>query len=120
MPTIRIFIIDDEAYVRIATIAYLADFEDLLVVGEASDGSSAVATFREHSPTIILLDISMPKLNGFETAQRILALDSKAKIIMLSSLSRKICLEASLEVGALDFVEKANYEALVPAIRKIS
>jgi DNA-binding NarL/FixJ family response regulator len=78
----------------------LSDCPDLLVVAEASDGLEAVREAEELQPDLIVLDLSMPKLNGLEAARRIRALSPKSKIIIVS-----------LESSA-DFVRDSHWQCI--------
>ena len=119
MKAIRIFLVDDEARVRAATMDYLKDFDDFDVVDSASGGTEALAKFQSVAPDVILLDISMPGMDGFETARRMLQIDPVVKIIMVSALSTAEYQAASRRIGAVDFVSKDELiDHLVPTIRR--
>ena len=84
----------------------LADKRGLEVVGEASDGPEAVHKAVELKPDLILLDISLPTLNGIEAARQILKLVPESKIIFLSQESSPEIIEEAMNVGASGYVVK--------------
>jgi DNA-binding NarL/FixJ family response regulator len=96
----RVLVVDDFAGFRDAICSMLSDCPDLLVVAEPSDGLEAVREAKELQPDLIVLDLSIPKLNGLEAARRIRALSPKSKIII-----------ASLESSA-DFVRDSHWQCI--------
>jgi YesN/AraC family two-component response regulator len=70
-PILRVLVVDDSEIVRRGICRILQTQADIKVVCEASDGADAVRKTREHQPDIVLLDITMPVMNGFEAARRI-------------------------------------------------
>lgn len=119
MHPIKILVVDDDNRVRHATVNHLTKCGDLKVVGEASNGLEAISRFKDISPDVVLLDISMPVMNGIEAARTLLARDRSARIIILSAMLTPLHLEACRSVGVVDCIpkEKLNSE-LVPAIRR--
>jgi CheY-like chemotaxis protein len=86
------------------------------VIGEASDGSEAVQRAEELKPDLIVLDISLPKLNGIEATRRIRHLSPSSKIIFLSQYNSLDVVQAALSTGALGYVCKTDAgRALLPA-----
>jgi DNA-binding NarL/FixJ family response regulator len=103
----RILIVDDHASFR-GCARNLLESEGFQVVGEAADGESAVALAAELEPELVLLDIQLPDLDGFEVAARLLANDPTLPIVLVSSRDEAAYggrIEAS---GALGFVTKAD------------
>ena len=88
---------------------------ELQVAGEASDGPEAVQKAVELKPDLILLDISLPTLNGIEAARQILELVPDSKIIFLSQESSADVVQAALSVGAWGYVVKATAGSELPA-----
>jgi two-component system, chemotaxis family, chemotaxis protein CheY len=119
MHSIKILVVDDDNRVRTATINHLTKCNDLEVVGEASNGVEAIAKFKAISPDVVLLDISMPVMNGIEAAKTLLAKDRNARIIILSAMLTPIHLDACRSVGVVDCIPKEKLHAeLIPAIRR--
>src|SRR5271170_5891713 len=94
LTSVRILLVDDFAPWRGAMSLMLADKRGLEVVGEASDGPEAVHKAVELKPDLILLDISLPTLNGIEAARQILKLVPESKIIFLSQESSEDVMQA--------------------------
>lgn len=106
MSTVRILVVDDEARVRGAIVRCLREVSGFEVAGEADSGAEALEKFASLSPDIVVLDISMPVINGLEVARRMLKTNSKIKIILVSSLwTRQHEVEAR-QIGAFGFVPK--------------
>ncbi|OGS17143.1 MAG: hypothetical protein A2219_03360 [Elusimicrobia bacterium RIFOXYA2_FULL_50_26] len=90
------------------------------VVGEAEDGASAVAKYKELKPDIITMDIIMPVESGLQAVQKIMELDPSAKIIMVSAMGQEKIVEEAMKLGAKGFVTKpVKNEELLASIEKI-
>jgi two-component system, NarL family, response regulator NreC len=90
------------------------------VVAEAGNGEDAIRLFAEHRPDIVILDISMPGINGIEAARLISAIDKKAGLIMLSMHADKKFVAEALKAGARGYLLKESaFEDLISAIRKV-
>lgn len=101
----RIMIVDDAAFMRMM-------LRDILtkggheVVGEAENGLKAVDKYKEVSPDLVLMDITMPELDGIGAVKRIKAVDPNAKIIMCSAMGQQVMVLESIQAGARDFIVK--------------
>lgn len=115
----NIMIVDDSVFMRNLIKKILRD-NNHRVVAEAKNGIQALKKYSDCNPDIVLLDITMPDMNGLETLKEILRIDPKANIIMLSSLGTNYHVTDSLKIGAKDFIVKPNFENLIPIIAKIS
>jgi DNA-binding NarL/FixJ family response regulator len=121
MKRIRIFVVDDEPRVRGAMLRYLAESDEFDVVGEASNGLEALDKFSRVSTDIVLLDISMPDMNGFEVAKRMLEVMPETRIILVSSSWSSRHESAVRRFGVLDFVPKEKMLTdLAPTIRRVA
>ena len=83
--TIRVLIADDQSMVRAGFRMLLSGEQDIDVVAEARDGLEAVAKAERFDPTVILMDIRMPELDGLEATRRIIAADDAARILILTT-----------------------------------
>jgi len=118
---IEVIIADDHAVVRDGIRAILErKASDLKVVGEASNGKEVLELAKTKPADIYLIDISMPMLNGIETTERLLKLDPKSKIIMLSMHDDRVSVEKALKAGARGFIVKVSTsEEIINAIREV-
>jgi len=118
---IRILIVDDHRIVREGLRHLLGKRSDLLVIAEAADGATAVAIARAQSPDVIILDVSMPGLNGIETTRRIKAERPAAKVLALSMHSDRRFVIEMLKAGASGYVLKDSaFDELVQAIESVA
>jgi len=100
-----VLIVDDHAGFRQCAHALLTE-EGFDVVGEASSGAAALALAAELAPELVLLDIQLPDIDGFEVARRLLAIDPQAQIVLVSSDERRAFGSLVEESGARGFVLK--------------
>ncbi|MEP6812250.1 MAG: response regulator transcription factor [Actinomycetota bacterium] len=121
MPVIRVLIADDHRLFAEALEAILGVDERIAVVGHASDGQEAVDLVRELTPDVVLMDISMPVLDGFEAAQAIREQVDHASILMLTGSSSRADVDRARAVGAAGYVTKDRVAAeLIDAIVEIA
>jgi DNA-binding NarL/FixJ family response regulator len=116
----RILLADDHQILRQGLAALLAKESDMQVVGEASDGRTAVALAKQLKPQIVVMDVAMPDLNGIDATRQILAEMPQTKIIALSMHSDKRFVVGMLKAGAAGYLLKhCALEELVNAIRVV-
>jgi DNA-binding NarL/FixJ family response regulator len=116
----RVLLADDHDVVRAGLRSILAEIPEVEVIAEAQNGREAVDLSREHCPDVVLLDISMPDLNGFEAARKIVALDPAPKVIAVSMHSDMRLVNEVLKAGASGYVLKSNVaNELAPALNAI-
>ena len=114
----RVLIVDDHHLVRAGLAGLLGAHEDLLVVGTANDGKQAVAMVVETHPDVILMDLSMPVMDGVEATRTILASTPEARIVVLTSFSDRARVSEALAAGAIGYLLKdCEPQELVGAIR---
>ena len=117
---IRVLIVDDHQIVRQGLRTFLELHDDILVVGEASDGESAVTMAARLAPDVILLDLVMPRLNGIETLRRIKAASNAIRVIALTSFSTDDQIFPAIEAGAASYLLKdVTPSDLVATIRAV-
>lgn len=118
--SIRILITDDQAIVRKGIRALLATEADLEVIGEAENGQEAVDQMAKLEPDVILMDLMMPEMDGIEAIRRITALESKTRILVLTSFATDDKVFPAIKAGALGYLLKdSSPEELVRAIRQV-
>lgn len=116
----KILLADDHQILRQGLVALLTKERDLEVVGEASDGRTAVRLAMELQPAVVVMDVAMPDLNGIDATRQILAELPQVKIIALSMHADKRFVMGMLKAGATGYLLKhCALEELVNAIRVI-
>lgn len=119
--TITLLLVDDHPIVRKGTREMLEPHADLRVVGEASDGREGLDRALEHRPNVILMDVSMPGMNGIEATQKIKAQLPNVAVLVLTSYDDDAYVFALLEAGAAGYILKnAREDELVSAIRAVA
>ena len=119
MKRITVLLADDHPIVREELRALLEDESDIEVVGEAENGRQAVKLTRKLRPCVVVMDISMPLLNGLEATQQILKVVPATKVLILSMHSDGGFVEQAAGLGAAGYVLKgAAFQVLAEAIRK--
>jgi DNA-binding NarL/FixJ family response regulator len=118
---ITILLADDHALVREGLCRLLQDYPDLKVVGEASDGQETLRLARQLQPDVILMDLSMPELDGIEATKRIVDEGLKSRVMILTMHANEEYAVRVLQSGARGFVGKgAPSQEVIEAIRKIA
>jgi DNA-binding NarL/FixJ family response regulator len=121
MDQIRILLVDDHTILREGLHARLELEPDMQVVGEAEDGRAAVEQARLLQPDVVVMDISMPLLNGIEATRQIKCLPYKIEVLMLSMHEDESYIRQALTAGALGYILKdAAAQELIEAIRAIN
>ena len=119
--TIRVLVADDQSMVRAGFRMLLSREEGIEVVAEASNGVEAVDKAARFHPTVVLMDIRMPELDGLEATRRILATDDEARILILTTFDLDEYVYEALRAGASGFVLKDDPpEQLLSAIRIVA
>ncbi|HEX9784096.1 MAG TPA: response regulator transcription factor [Opitutaceae bacterium] len=121
MKRITVLLAEDHAIVREGLRSLLELGGDIEVIGEASTGREAVDLARKLRPTVVVMDIAMPILNGFEATRQILLVEPATKVLVLSAHSDDEYVAHMAEVGAAGYVVKQNSgQELVHAIKEIA
>lgn len=106
MEAIRVLVVDDHALVRNALIEALNLEEDIVVVGQASDGEEAIGKVRELSPDIVLMDVRMPKLGGLEATRCVKRHFPGVRVILLSAYNERHRARLAGKIGASGYISK--------------
>jgi len=118
---IRILLVDDHPVVRKGTRELLEGYPDFEVVGEAADGLEAVKLSKNLEPNLILMDVSMPNMNGIEATRHIKAAQPTVAVLVLTSYDDDAYVFALLEAGAAGYLLKnARDEEIVNAVRAVA
>ena len=115
----RILIVDDAAFMRMM-IKDILTKNDYEVVGEAENGLKAIEKYKELAPDLVLMDITMPELDGIQAVKQIKEFDVDAKIVMCSAMGQQAMVIESIQAGAKDFIVKPfQAERVIEAIQKV-
>ncbi|WP_296460338.1 response regulator [uncultured Acetatifactor sp.] len=115
----NILICDDAAFMRMMIKNVLAK-GGYNVVGEAENGAKAVEKYKELSPDLVLMDITMPEMDGIQALKEIKAIDGGAKVIMCSAMGQQAMVVESIQAGAKDFIVKPFQEdRVLEAVKKV-
>ena len=114
----RVLLVDDHAMVRAGIATLLSSTDDLEVAGQAADGEAAVAACAETRPDVVLMDLSMPGVDGVEATRRVLAADPDLRVVVLTSFSDRERVADALDAGAVGYQLKDCEPAdLLAAVR---
>ena len=117
---IKVMLVDDHSMVSEVLSALLAREPDIDVVATAKNGREAISTVREVRPDIIVMDVSMPEMNGLEACRRIMAEAPESRIIVLSMHAEREYVVEALKAGAKGYIQKMSaFKTLVGAIRSV-
>ncbi|HWN26568.1 MAG TPA: response regulator transcription factor [Actinomycetospora sp.] len=117
---IRVAVVDDQAVVRRGLRAVLDEAEDMEVVGDAPDGLAALELCAASRPDVVLMDVHMPRMDGIEATRRLVAQDTPARVLMVTTFDLDAYVFDSLRAGASGFVLKdAEPEELRHAVRTV-
>ncbi len=110
----KVMVVDDAVFMRM-TIKKMLEAHGHSVIGEAGNGVEAVKKYVEIRPEVVLLDITMPEMNGVEALKRIKEVDAKAKVIICSAMGQQAMVAQAIQSGAKDFVVKPFEEGRLAA-----
>ena len=121
MAKINILLVDDHSVVRMGFKMLIENESDMAVICEAESGELGITAFKEHKPSIVIMDITMPGIGGLDAIERIIAFDKKAKILVLSAHEDSVHPKRALSAGALGYLTKRSAaEELIKAIRSVN
>ena len=117
---IRVIIVDDHAVVRSGLEQFLATTGDIELVGTAADGLEAIEVTAQTSPDVVVMDLSMPNLDGVEATRRISAEHPSSRVLVLTSFSDRTRIMDALSAGADGYLLKhSDPEEIAAAIRSV-
>lgn len=118
---IKVLIVDDHALVRMGIRRLLDDLPDMDVVGEADSGEEALVLVKTHKPDVVLLDMKMPGIDGWEVTRRLKKSHPQIKVIAVTALSTEPLPSRVLQLGAMGYLTKeSGAEEIAAAIRKVA
>lgn len=121
MRTLRLLLVDDHAMLREGLRALMAGLPDMEIVGEAADGLAAVKLAQRLLPDLVLMDVSLPKLDGVEATRQLIARCPQVRVIAFTAHESTVVLNQMREAGACGYVSKtASREMILSAIRRVA
>jgi DNA-binding NarL/FixJ family response regulator len=118
---VRVLIVDDDPLVRAGLTMMLDGAHGISVVGEAADGNEAISAVDAHSPDVVLMDLRMPKVDGFVATRRLRARSSAPEVIVLTTFDSDDNVLRALRCGASGFLLKDTPAAqIVEAVRRVA
>jgi RNA polymerase sigma factor (sigma-70 family) len=118
---VRVLVVDDDDLMRAGLAAVLSSDETVDVVGEASDGRSALERVRALGPDVVLMDVRMPDLDGIAATREVVAAYPDAKVVILTTFERDDYIFGSLNAGASGFLlKRTSPEELIAAIHSVA
>ena len=114
----KVLIVDDAAFMRMMLKDILTK-NGYEVVGEAENGAKAVEKYKEVTPDLVTMDITMPEMDGISALKNIRSIDSNAKVVMCSAMGQQAMVIESIQAGAKDFIVKPfAADRVLEAVRK--
>ncbi len=110
MPSVTVLIVDDQAPFRDVARLVVDMAEGFEVVGEATDGMSGVRAAAELHPALVLMDLNMPDIDGFEATRRIRAEAPEVRVLVLSTHDPADYRDQAVAAGAFDFITKSEFD----------
>jgi two-component system response regulator NreC len=118
LDNVRILLVDDHSVMR-SSLGLLLENYGAQIIGEAADGETAIKLALELNPDIILMDITLPGINGIEATRRICSANPSARVLALTMHAEDIFLSPFLEAGGVGYIRKsAVYSDLLDSIQK--
>jgi DNA-binding NarL/FixJ family response regulator len=114
-----LFLVEDHEIMRQSLKALLEKEDDFTVSGEAASGAEALAKLAEGTPDLLLVDISMPGMDGLELLQKVHARWPDLPCLILSGHAESVYGAQARAAGALAYVDKRDVRAIVPSIRRV-
>jgi len=120
MKQIRVLLVEDHFLARMALHSVLAGHAQILIVGEASDGEEGITKFRELRPDVVVLDLRLPRVSGFEVITRLRSEFANVRVVVLSNYQGSEDIYRAVRSGAMAYLTKdASGDDLINAIRNV-
>jgi len=114
-----ILVVDDAAFMRMMIKDVLSK-NGYEILGEAENGQKAIEKYEELNPDLVIMDITMPEVDGIQAVKEIKKIDGNAKIIMCSAMGQQAMVIESIQAGARDFIVKPfQADRVVEAVKKV-
>ena len=113
----RILIVDDAVFIR-QSLKIMLERNGFEVAGEADNGEKAIDQYKQLSPDIVTMDITMPVMDGIEAVQEIKKLDKNANIVMMTALGQQSMVKKAIELGVKGFIIKPFSEQKIIKVLK--
>ena len=114
-----ILVVDDAAFMRMMVKDILVK-NGFQVLGEAENGAKAIEKYKELSPDLVIMDITMPEVDGIQAVKEIKKINPSAKIVMCSAMGQQAMVIEAIQAGARDFIVKPfQADRVVEAVRKV-
>jgi two-component system chemotaxis response regulator CheY len=115
---VNILIVDDLAFIKIV-LRDIIEKAGFRVIGEASNGEQAIAQYQNTRPDVVLMDITMPGMDGITALKKIREIDPEARVIICSALGQQQLIVQAIQLGAKDFIVKPfQPQRVVAALKK--
>lgn len=116
----RVLVVDDAMFMR-ATVKKLLSEAGFEVAGEAENGQVAVDRYKELKPDVVMMDITMPEMDGLSALKEIMKLDPGAKVVMCTALGQERSVMEAMETGAKEYIVKPfKADKVVAVLKKVS
>lgn len=115
----KIMVVDDAGFMRKMVQTHLtkAGYTDFV---EGEDGAKAVELYKELKPDLVIMDITMPNMDGIEALRNIKAMDPDAKVVMCSAMGQEAMVMEAIKLGALDFIVKPfKADRIIQTVNKV-
>jgi two-component system, chemotaxis family, chemotaxis protein CheY len=115
---VNVLIVDDLAFIKIV-LRDIIEKAGFRVVGEASNGEQAISMYQDKRPDVVLMDITMPGMDGITALKKIREIDQEARVIICSALGQQQLIVQAIQLGAKDFIVKPfQPQRVVSALKK--
>ena len=116
---VRVLVVDDAAFMRMM-IKDILTKNGYNIAGEAENGVKAIEKYSELKPDLVLMDITMPEMDGIQALKKIKEADAKATVIMCSAMGQQAMVIESIQAGARDFIVKPfQADRVLEAVKKV-